>query len=65
MIGNSNDETSFRYKLTVTNTQVLKIRNKLLKMVYQLVSQRFNRQSRGFLFSSYGICDLLFASIRD
>ena len=37
LVGNSNDETNFPYKLTVTNTQVLKIRSKLLKMVYQLI----------------------------
>ena len=37
LVGNSNDETNFPYKLTVTNTQVLKICNKLLKMVYQLI----------------------------
>ena len=34
---NSNDETNFPYKLTVTQKQVSKIRNKLLKMVYQLI----------------------------
>ena len=34
---NSNDETNFPYKLTVTHKQVSKIRNKLLKMVYQLI----------------------------
>ena len=34
---NSNDETNFSYKLTVTHKQVSKIRNKLLKMVYQLI----------------------------
>ena len=36
VVGDSNDENNFPYKLLLTNTQVLRLR-KLLQMIHQLI----------------------------